>query len=426
MLSAVLQRQLATVADGPIAVAFSSGLDSTVLLHALAHAPAARARGLRAIHIDHGLHGDSRRWSEHCAHVAQTLGVALTRHAVVVARDSGSGLEDAARQARLAAFAELLRDGELLALAQHRDDQAETILLKLLRGAGPEGLGGVRGLRAFAHGYLWRPLLDLPRSALRSYAQEHELSWIEDSSNADTRLRRNFLRHQILPQLGERWPEASAALAHSANWARAAADFIAEQARLALARIQGLDPATLRWREWLALADALRDPVLRLWLRGLGLDEPAHFHVAELERQLRAAADRTPHVAFGNSQLRRYRDMLYAMPTLPDVPRDWTTDWNGTPIALPGGGRLTLEPMRSDVSLRLRYRIGGERLRLAGYPHTRELRTLYQESGIPPWLRERIPLICAGADLLAAGDLVLSDAGQRWCETHGVRFAFAS
>src|SRR5262249_13960192 len=158
----------------------------------------------------------------------------------------------------------------------------ETVLLKLLRGAGPEGLGGMRHLRPFAKGYIWRPLLDLPRSALRAYAEQHRLRWLDDPSNADHRLRRNYVRHEILPRLTSHWPNAGAALAHSANWLRATADFVAAQATRALAQIQGLDPATLRWRDWLALPDALRDPVLRLWLRALGHDEPTHFHVAEL------------------------------------------------------------------------------------------------------------------------------------------------
>jgi tRNA(Ile)-lysidine synthase len=209
-LIATLQRHLAQAPAGPIAVAFSGGMDSSVLLHALAQIPAARARGLRAIHVDHGLHVDSRRWSAHCEAFAHALDVPLVVHAVSVERKTGSGLEDAARTARFGAFARLLLPGEILALAQHRDDQAETILLKLLRGAGPEGLGGMRTLRQFAHGNLWRPLLEMSRHTLIEYARQHDLRWIEDPSNADTRLRRNFLRREILPRLSEHWPGARA------------------------------------------------------------------------------------------------------------------------------------------------------------------------------------------------------------------------
>jgi tRNA(Ile)-lysidine synthase len=281
-------------------------------LHALAQMPAARARGLRAIHVDHGLHADSARSAVHCREFTAMLDVPLQLVTVRVDRDAGTGLEDAARRARYAAFAQSLGEGELLALAQHRGDQAETVLLKLLRGAGPEGLGAMRSLRQCGKGFLWRPLLDLPRTALHDHARAHGLHWIEDPSNTQTHLSRNFLRHEIVPRLTTRWPQAEAALAHSARWLRAAADYLDAQSAAALADLRGNEPAMLDWRGWLALPDALRDPVLRRWLRECGLDEPTHFHVAELERQLLAANDRTPCVAFDDTQLRRHRDWLHA------------------------------------------------------------------------------------------------------------------
>jgi len=415
-----LDSALATLPPGALAVGYSGGADSSVLLHALARSAFARARGLRAIHVDHGLHADSAAWSEHCRATAAELGVALDVVRVEVERDRGSGLEDAARSARRVAFARLLHTGEVLALAHHRDDQAETVLLKLLRGAGPEGLGGMRGLRAFGTGYLWRPLLAESRAALLAYAREHGLRWLDDPSNADTALRRNFLRGEILPRLRTRWHDADAAFAHSAAWARNAADFIDAEARKALARIQGLDPATLAWRDWLALPDALRDPVLRLWLRELHLDEPAHFHLKELERQLRdSGEDRLPCVRFGDSELRRYRELLYALRPLPAVPLDWETTWDGSAaLSLPGGGRLELAPPRKfEPPLVVRYRRGGERIRPDGSVHTRELRLLLQEAGVPPWLREHIPLVFRDGELVAVGDLfssgVLADSGAR-------------
>jgi len=414
-------------AHGALLVGFSGGMDSSVLLHALAHVEQARARGLRAVHVDHRLHADSAAWAQHCAGFCAALRVPFASSAVQVARDSGSGLEDAARAARHEALAAALAPGEILVLAQHRDDQAETILLKLLRGAGPEGLGGMRTMRHFAQGYLWRPLLALPRAELARYAQTHALRWIEDPSNRDVSLRRNFLRAEILPRLQQRWPDAPAALAHSASWARNAADFIAQHAAQALADLQGLDPATLDWRGWLDLPDAVRDPVLRLWLRQLGLDEPAHFHVREIERQLRASApDRNPCVRWHATQVRRYRDRLYALRTQATPPSDWDADWNGEPLALPGGGTLALEggANRSGIALRVRYRRGGERMKPAGMRHTRDLRLLLQEAGVPPWQRARVPLIHDREQLLAAGDLFLTDAAQALCTRLAARIVW--
>jgi len=398
---------------GAIAVAFSGGMDSSVLLHALAQVAAARERGLRAIHVDHGLHADSARWAEHCRAFSAGLGIALETVAIGVERNAGTGLEDAARRARQAAFAAHLKPREILALAHHRDDQAETILLKLLRGAGPEGLGGMRVLRQAGNGYWWRPLLELPRTALAEYARVHALNWIDDPSNADTHLRRNFLRAEILPRLAQRWPDAQAALAHSATWARNAADLIESQGIAALENLRGPEPGTLRWRGWLALPAALRDPVLRRWLRSLRLDEPAHFHVAQIERQLHeAAADRLPCVRWNGTEVRRYRDLLYAMRPAPPVPKQWHACWNGAPLALPAGGTVALQsdlPREfAGLALSVRYRQGGERLKPAGKPHSRELRLLLQEAGMPPWRRARVPLIYAGDELIAAGDLFLS------------------
>lgn len=429
-LPELLRRRLAEAPRGAIVVAFSGGLDSTVLLHALAQLDEARMRGLRALHVDHALQEPSAQWARHCAAVAGRLGVDCAVVRVELAALPGRGIEDAARDARHRAFAGALGAGELLALAHHADDQAETVLLKLLRGAGPEGLAGMRMRRDFAAGSIWRPLLDVARSHLRAYAAAHALEWIDDPSNADTRLRRNFLRKEILPRLRERWPDAEAAIAHSAHWSDAAARFVAAEARIALARLQGADAATLDWRGWLALPDALRDPVLREWLRALGLDAPEHFHVVELERQLAVAGDRMPCVRWQGTELRRYRASLHAMRALPPVPTAWQRDWNGEPLALPGGGTLALErtaatsPHDAAPRLQVAYRRGGERLKPAGSTHTRDLRLLLQEAGVPPWLRARIPLIRCDGELVAVADLFVSTAGRELCARHGARIAW--
>lgn len=429
-----LQSGLARLTPGPLVVAFSGGLDSTVLLHALASLAPARERGLRALHVDHGLHANSAQWTVHCAAFAAQLRVPIEAINAGPVTASGKGIEDAARAARYAVFAGNLRMNEVLAVAQHADDQAETVLLKLLRGAGPEGLGGMRVLREFAAGYLWRPLLELPRAQLREYALAHGLNWIEDPSNSNTQLRRNFLREEILPRLKARWPDAATAIAHSARWAGAAADFIEREAQQALAHVQGVDPATLAWRAWLELPEALRDPVLRRWLRTLGLDEPAHFHVAELERQLRdAAEDRSPCVGWERSELRRYRDLLYAMPALAPMPADWQSDWRAPSLPLPDGGRLEWQQREGNAcaaqpdapALTVRYRRGGERLKPADTTHTRELRLLLQEAGIPPWQRDRIPLIHQNAQVIAVGDLILSQAGRELCNRLDARIVWS-
>jgi tRNA(Ile)-lysidine synthase len=424
----LIEAALVELPPGPLLVTLSGGLDSTTLLHALAGSAVARARGLRAVHIDHGLHEDSASWSDHCRDYTDALGVELIIRAVnVPPRRAGLGREASARRARYDAIEALLAPGDIVALAHHRDDQAETVLLKLMRGAGPEGIGAMRTLRKLGRGFAWRPLLGLPRAALREYAEHYQLDWLQDPSNADPTIDRNYLRMQVMPRILQRWPEAETSIAQSAAWARAAASFIDGEAGRALARTQGLDPSTLRLREWLELPQALRDPVLRRWLRSLDLPEPTHYQAAELVRQLgEAGEDRQPCVRWPGAEMRRYRDLLHALAPLQLPPFEWTAEFDGSDLALPmdlGTLRLVSAGSRPHIApLRVRFRRGGESLRLSSGAHTRELRDLFQEAGIPPWQRGRLPLVFEpdGA-LLAVADLWLSEAGTRLFDAHDAR-----
>ncbi len=186
-------------------LAYSGGLDSSVLLHAASVVAHQRGIGLRALHINHQLSEHAQRWQMHCEQQCAQLGVECLSVVVDVV-NVGEGLEAAARAARYAVFSEQLRDQEQLLLAHHLDDQAETLLLRLMRGAGPAGLGAMQATRALAAGTLNRPLLALARASLETYAAQHTLSWVEDESNASLNFDRNFLRHQIMPQLQQRWP----------------------------------------------------------------------------------------------------------------------------------------------------------------------------------------------------------------------------
>ena len=429
----LIASSLAELPQTPVLAAFSGGLDSTVLLHALAQSDAARARGLRAVHIDHGLHDDSENWARRCREFADGLGVELVVRAVDVVRRGGRGLEASARDARYAAIVTLLAPGEIVALAHHRDDQAETVLLKLLRGSGPEGIGAMRPLRRLGRGFAWRPLLLLPRAVLRDYADQHRLNWITDPSNADQTIDRNYLRMQVMPRISARWPEAESSIAQSAAWARAAAEFIDIEADRALARIQGLDPSTLNFREWLSLPTALRDPVLRRWLRALGLPEPTHYQAAELVRQLgEAGEDRQPCVRWPGTEVRRYRDLLHALAPLQFPPLEWVADFDGRPLALPLDlGTLHVEGLHGAAQLptrlHVRFRRGGESLRLSSGGRTRELRDLFQEAGIPPWKRGRMPLLFDADDrLVAVADVWLSEDGAALLAPLGGRIVWNS
>ncbi|MFC7300758.1 tRNA lysidine(34) synthetase TilS [Cognatiluteimonas weifangensis] len=408
-----------------ILVGFSGGLDSTVLLHLLAAAPQVRTHGLRALHVHHGLQADADAWAAHCRGVCAELGVPLQVVHVAVAREHGGGLEAAARAARHAAFAAELHEGEILALAHHRDDQAETFLLRALRASGPDGLAAMRPWRRHGRGWLWRPLLDLPRSELLAHAQRQGLRWIEDPANADPAQDRNFLRHQVLPLLQRRWPQAGAAFARSAALSAAATDLLQAEDARALAAAATDDPHTLAVAALLALPVARRARVLRRWIEACSLPPLPASGIARIEADLlQAAPDAEAAFAWSNACVRRWRGLLHAGRRQTPLPAGWHCRWDGrAPLALPGGGTLQLEGSHGfDAPLTAHARRGGERIVLPGRRHHHALKHVLQQAGMPPWRRERLPLLSsADGTLLAAGDRILSADFARWLHDRGAR-----
>jgi tRNA(Ile)-lysidine synthase len=420
------QHLLAALAAAPpaaLCVAFSGGADSSALLHALAQLPAARARGLRALHVDHALHADSAQWAEHCRDFCAALALPCEVLRVHVDAGRGAGLEAAAREARHAALATQLREGEWLLLGHHRDDQAETVLLKLLRGAGPDALGGMHVLRPFGPGQLWRPVLGCSRRQLRDYADAHGLDFIEDPSNTDTRLARNHLRHEILPRLQRHWPQAVDSILHSAALSRAAADALRVSWMTALDRLQHPLDGSLDAEAWLALTPALREPLLDHWLHARGLPAPTTAQRRQIEFQCGARAGRMPCVRWAGAELHIWKGRLWALPPERPIDPDWSTSWQGEPVALPDGGTLALEATdaRLVAPLQVRLRHGGERIKPAGDAHTRELRDLFQQALLPPWRRTACPLLYAGDELIAVADRWMSERGAAFFASAGTR-----
>jgi tRNA(Ile)-lysidine synthase len=404
-----------------LAVGLSGGLDSITLLHALATSRDTRERGLRAIHVHHGLHPDADAWAAHCECVCAELGVPIQIVRVQVDRSDGRGPEGAARAARLRAFLSTVDEHELLALAHHRDDQAETVLLRMLRSAGGDGLAAMRRRSRLGTLHLWRPLLDLPRSALRDAATRQQLRWIEDPSNTDTGYDRNFLRHRVLPLLAERWPQASKNLARSASLLAEQAQLLAATTDTQLDALQ-VAPHVLSLSGLLAHPRAQRARILRAWLARLNARTPPASILGAIERDLlRARADGDARVAWADVVVHRWRDRLHAMhPDLP-LPADWSTPWNGAaPLRLPDGALLELYGADCfDLPLTVRARLGGERIRLPGREHSHALKHVLQERDVPPWTRAQMPLLFASdGELLAAGDSLLSARMAEWLLAH--------
>ena len=399
-------------------VALSGGLDSTVLLHLLVRLRARQALPpLSAIHVHHGLQAAADAWPGHCQRICDELGVPLQVEYVRV--DSAPSLERAARDARYAAFGRSLGAAEVLLTGQHRDDQAETLLFRLLRGAGVRGLAGMPAQRALGKGVLLRPLLAMSRAELEGYACEQGLVWVEDPSNADTRLARNFLRAQVLPLLVSQWPQAGQSLARSAEHMREAQGLLDELAALDL--VTAAEPAGYAWLGLPSLSLGslrhLSEPrqrnALRHWLAPLTA-LPDKEHWAGWRNLRDAAVDSAAVWCLALGELRRADERLWWLSgewlQAPLEPGVWSEPKQM--LQLPGNGQLSLHGQCPEGELQVRYRTGGEVLVLPGRGH-RDLKRLLNERGVPAFVRGRLPLLYRGEELLAVANLPGLDGSQR-------------
>jgi tRNA(Ile)-lysidine synthase len=391
---------------GRVCLAYSGGLDSTVLLDLLARLRGPRRFALAAMHVHHGLSPRADEWAGFCEREAARLAVPLRIERVHVDRDDPRGLEAAARAARYAAFAR--EAAEFLILAHHLGDQAETVLLQALRGTGLKGIAAMGEARAVG-GALWlRPLLGVPRQALERYAQARSLQWVEDETNELTAFDRNFLRHEAMPMLERRFPQLRSSLARLARHAASADELLEALGRedagedaaregLALERLQALSPAR-------------RANALRQFLAAHALAMPSEARLADMLRQLLASRDDArvllPH---DERALVRHHGRIVVDP----LPRaePWTVPWRGERIVALGAGRGEIRfadsegpaialARAAEPAWRFAPRAGGERLRLDRSRPTRTLKNLLQEHRVPMWRRGQLPLLFHGERLV--------------------------
>jgi tRNA(Ile)-lysidine synthase len=404
-------------------VAFSGGVDSTVLLHLLQRWCRTQrvAPPLTAIHINHGLQSAAAEWQLHCESFCRKLGVPLRCFPASVSA-AGRGVEAAARDARYGIFKRQLGSGDVLFLGHHLDDQVETFFLRLLRGAGLQGLAAMPVTRPLGAGRLARPLLGLPRRQLENHAAEHGLTWVEDPSNEDIDLDRNFLRAQVLPLLASRWPGYRRTVSRAGEHIGDAAALLAQllPPPATVHSVMG-DPG-------IALAELAADgprgaaPKLRHWLQARNLLAPDQAPLDEFLRQLREGGQRSrPALQCSAFTLKRYRDAVYLLPDFDDQSVGESL-WlgPGEVYELPGSGQLALEEaaatglsLAPGERLQVRWRRGGERCRPRGRPGgSASLKKLLQEWGVPPWWRDRLPLLYLDEELLAVGGLWLCESSR--------------
>ena len=416
-LSIELGRQLEALAGAERwYVGFSGGLDSTVLLHLISQwaSENAAAPTLTAVHVNHSLQAEADQWQRHCENVCAQWGVEIVCQRVQVA-EQGRGIESAARDSRYQCFTELLTDSDILYLGHHLDDQVETFFLRLMRGAGVQGLAGIPGERLLGPGRLVRPLLSMSRQQLEEYALQQSLTYIEDPSNQDDGLDRNYLRNEVLPLLDQRWPGYRNSVAR-------ASDHLSRVAGLLSETLAVPDTCHTDWGDVGFLTDDLADDQhnamaqIRGWLRDQSCQMPDLSALQEFTRQLlQGGGSGKARLDCGAYALQQYRRAIYLLP----ADERWQAPAAvalspGDAVMLPGVGLVTLEStdgpglmLPEAAAVTLSWRQGGERCQIAGKAHSSPLKQLLQEAGVPPWWRQRVPLLYRGESLLAVGNLTL-------------------
>ncbi|MCA3184772.1 MAG: tRNA lysidine(34) synthetase TilS [Cupriavidus sp.] len=420
-----------------VAVALSGGRDSVALLHAARNALAAAWPAARvvALHVHHGLQAEADDWDRFCAALCTDLRVPLASTRVTVQPTAGEGIEAAARRARHAALGRMCREqgARLLLFAHHRDDQVETVLLRLFRGTGVAGMAGMPASRpldslGYANGEvrLLRPWLDVPRADIDAYCAAHGLRWIDDPSNTDTRFARNALRAQLpmllqaFPALYDNVTQAAAHFAHAAGML----DALAERSLSGLV-CSGRDADTLSELDLpglRALPSEHADAVLRHWLRDLGTQPPSTARLAAMRAQLIEHDGGEPAIAHDGLTLRRFRDRVLACRAVPGgAPAPFAFEWRGESRIVVPAWRGELRFDRDDsfgvpeavlrAPLCLKARAGGERIVLRPGGPARALKQAYQEADIPAWRRAHLPLLWSADTLVLAAGLGMH---RRW------------
>lgn len=447
-----------------IFVAYSGGMDSHVLLHLvvrwfkglelqgqeLQDSESAVLPPLAAVHINHHLSPFADRWQSHCMDQASGLEVPCLTFSVEVDRTQSS-VEQAARHARYGVFEELLEPEDLLLMAHHGDDQAETVLYRLLRGSGAQGLAGIPVFRPLGQGMLLRPLLSVARSALNTYGRSHQLNWVEDESNADMRFDRNYIRQQILPQLAKRWPDYVSRIQTSGARCQDASDInqsVASEDMLSVAERQERLGWSISLCSLSLLSPLRQNNLLRHWVNGHGIDAPNKQVLDTLQNCLiDAKSDAMPIVPIPTrcdgmvrqAEFRRFNGRLYLLPAghiaqqqmnsvnTADAQQKLFIDgekallqsqsislFNGSSLLLEQGqGVCALQRDRLDSgTVTVSFRQGGERCHPAGRSAANSLKKLFQEYGLEPWLRSLVPLIYDSGELMAVAGLWVCEGYQ--------------
>lgn len=408
-----------------LVVAYSGGCDSHVLLRAVSdYCSESGHCNVRAIHIDHGLHSASAVWAQHCRVICQALLIPLQVLPLKLKVKTGESIEQAARQARYAAFASVLQQSEYLLTAHTLEDQAETFLLQLLRGSGPKGLAGIAKKAPLGKGYLFRPLLNVSREQIRQYAFLHALKWIEDPSNTNLRFTRNYIRHEIFPVLAKLAPAFAACIARSSEHCATTQELLEEYLAEEITKYISEDQKQLDIYAFKDKPFTKQQLLLRYWLKLNKVLLPSSKKLATiLSQMITAAHDTSPCVRWSIFSVRRHKNKLFLLigeetEQLPTFLGSWQLDiplkltsgesWQAT---LKQGQGLSCNKLPNQI-VEVKFRQGGEKYQKAGEKHHKSLKKLLNTLAIPPWERAKLPLLYVKQQLIAVADLLVCEGWQ--------------
>lgn len=437
MITKILQTFLSNLSQNNILISYSGGVDSCVLLHVVAQLrqefPGLK---VKAIHIHHGLFAEADQWAAHCQKFCNELKIDLQIIKVEVKCSKGISIEEAARDARYAALAEILQKNDVLITAHHADDQAETCLLQFLRGAGIKGLASMPSIINFSKGFLARPFLKITHAEVLNYAQKNNLSWIEDQSNHDLKFTRNFLRYKIMPEFHKRWPNINKTVLRVADNCAEGLELLRDLAQQDLKKLKsnsenigetqrflrrevsgiwipnqlagsgmtGVGGSTLSISKIRKLSLVRQKNVLREWIQIQGFRLPSAIKLQHIITDvINARVDATPCVAWQDAEIRSYQGNLYVMQPLVEFDHNTILSWDGkSPLKLPENlgflraKKIVGKGLKAEIlnkNIEVRFRQGGEQCKLANRDGTHKLKKLFQEWNIPSWQRDRIPLL---------------------------------
>ncbi len=399
-------------------VAFSGGIDSSVLLHALIKIKSRLTNRIGAIHVNHKLNKDSDEWQTHCKNICRDNDIEFKAYEVAEKPEKNESIEAWARSIRYQAFSEVCCDDDLVLTAQHQDDQAETILLQLLRGAGPKGLSAMPKLMHKHNYYLGRPFLAFEKYELEAYAKNNNIQWVNDTSNVDTRFDRNYLRNSIFPSIKKRWPAAVKTLNRSSVHIGELVDQLNQKTQIDLNSIISSDCDVINIDGLKKFSYSEQKHLIRTWIDNNNYILPSEAILEQiLKNVINCEEDKMPLVRWQNVDVRRYKNKLYIMESLGEI-NNFETDWNimnsieldyGSLTASLEIGKGIKTQLINNNNVQIKFRKGGETIRPFKRNNKHELKKLLQEAEVLPWVRDKIPLIYINNELVLVSGFWVSN-----------------